>query len=81
MESEKKYWLDESGNVNRVCRMLYVVCALLILADLAYHKHVSISVENWFGFYGFYGFVACVVLVMGARGLRRILGRKEDYYG
>ena len=32
------------------------------------------------GFYGFYGFVSCVGLVLLAKQIRKILGRKENYY-
>lgn len=80
MQEEKRYWLDDPGNVKKVCRALYGVCGILVLLDLFYHKHTHFSVESWFGFYGFYGFVACVFLVVAAKGLRAILGREEDYY-
>jgi hypothetical protein len=33
-----------------------------------------------FGFYGFYGFIGCVGLVLGAKALRKVLFRPEDYY-
>jgi Na+/melibiose symporter-like transporter len=56
------------------------VCVLLLLADLVLHRHVEHALEGWFGFYAFYGFVACVTLVLVARGLRRVLMRREDYY-
>jgi hypothetical protein len=80
MNEEKKYWLDNPRNVDKICYVLYVVCALLVVADLFYHKHIHFNVEGWFGFYGFYGWVACVVLVLAAKVLRLIVGRKEDYY-
>ena len=80
MNEEKKYWLDNPRNVDKICYALYVVCALLVLADLFYYKHIHFDVEGWFGFYGFYGWVACVVLVLAAKVLRLIVGRKEDYY-
>ena len=80
MNEEKKYWLDNPRNVDKICYGLYIVCALLVVSDLFYHKHPHFSMESLFGFYGFYGWVACVVLVLAARVLRRIVGRQEDYY-
>ena len=80
MAADKQYWLDRPGSVNKVTRTIYTICALLFLADFAYHKHPHFSAESWFGFYGLYGFVACVILVLVAKEMRRLLGRKEDYY-
>ena len=80
MENSKKYWLDKPRNVKKLLIILYVVCALLLLTDVFYHKHAIISLEESFGFYGIYGFVACVILVVIAKEMRRLLGREEDYY-
>ena len=80
MENSKKYWLDKPRNVKNLLIILYVVCALLLLTDVFYHKHAIISLEEAFGFYGIYGFVACVILVLVAKEMRRLLCRKEDYY-
>ncbi|MBC8352389.1 MAG: hypothetical protein H8E66_10405 [Planctomycetes bacterium] len=80
MDSDKKYWLDDPRNVNKIVYTLYAVCALLVLGDLLYHKHVHFEFEYWFGFAGFFGFIACVALVLAARLLRVVLKREEDYY-
>ena len=80
MENSKKYWLDKPRNVKKLLIILYVVCALLLLTEVFYHKHAIISLEESFGFYGIYGFVACVILVLIAKEMRRLLGREEDYY-
>ena len=80
MGSPKQYWLDNSRNVKKLLLALYIVCSCLLLADLFYHKHAIISLDNFFGFYGIYGFVACVVLVLAAKEMRRLVGRSEDYY-
>jgi len=77
---EPKYWLDEPRNVTKIVWSLVAVCALLFIADAFYHKHVTFAVERWFGFFGIYGFVMCVGLVMGAKWMRSILKRPEDYY-
>lgn len=80
MNDDRKYWLDDPRNVTRICWALYVVCALLFLADGFYHKHPHFAVESWFGFYAIYGFFACVGLVLAAKVLRILLKRPEDYY-
>lgn len=77
---EKRYWLDQPGNVNKLVRVLVVVCVLLFLADLLYHKHAEFGFEHWFGFYAWYGFLTYCFIVLSAKALRRILRRDEDYY-
>ena len=80
MKPEKKYWLDDPRNVKKIVYSLYVVCALLLLADFTYHKHTHFDIEGWWGFFGIFGLVACVALVLVAKALRVILKREEDYY-
>ena len=77
---EKVYWLDDFDNVRKIYFGLWIVCGLLVGADLLYEKHPHFPIEAWFGFYGFYGFVSCVSLVLAAKVLRRIVMRPEDYY-
>ena len=77
---EKKYWLDDLRNVRKIYWGLWIVCFLLVTADLFYEKHIEFSIESFPGFFGFYGFVSCVVLVLAAKQLRKIVGRGEDYY-
>ena len=76
----KRYWLDEPRNVTKIYRGLLVVCALLLLADAVYHKHVVLAAEAWFGFYGIFGFATGITLVLAARELRKLLKRDETYY-
>ena len=77
---DRKYWLDEPGNVKKIIWALFAVCAALFLADAFYHKHSHFEVENFFGFYAIFGFVVCVALVLAAKGMRVFLMRSEDYY-
>lgn len=76
----KKYWLDEPKNIKKVIGAVFVVCALLFVADAFYHKHSHFAVEDWFGFYAIYGFVMCVILVLAAKLMRVFLMRDEEYY-
>ncbi|MBH67927.1 MAG: hypothetical protein CMM58_06210 [Rhodospirillaceae bacterium] len=80
LREEKKYWLDDRGNVKLIIYALYIVCAGLFIADFFYHKHVMFEIDSWFGFYAIYGFVMCVGLVLGAKILRTLIMRSEDYY-
>jgi hypothetical protein len=70
---EKRYWLDETGNVATVFWALVALCGALVLADLFYAKHAEFAA-------GIFGFVACVFLVLAAKELRKLLRRAEDYY-
>jgi hypothetical protein len=78
--TERRYWLDDRANVDRLVRGFYAFCALLLLLDLFVPKHGAFAIEHLFGFYAFFGFAACVTLVLVAKQLRRVLMRPEDYY-
>jgi hypothetical protein len=80
MDEGKRYWLDSAANVTRLYRGVWAVGIVLMLLDLAIHRHAEIGLDVLFGFYCLYGFVACVALVLTAKALRRVLMRPEDYY-
>lgn len=80
MNDEPKRWLDNPRNVDKIYYGLWVVCALVVLADLFYEKHGYFHFEHWIGFHGAFGFIACVALVVLAKQMRRLLIRSEDYY-
>lgn len=71
---------DRPANVRRVLVLLYVVCALLLLADFVVQRHVEHPLEILPGFYAVFGFIGCVSLVIAARELRRLVMRPQDYY-
>ncbi len=80
-DHERRYWLDDKRNVNKVCYALYTVCAGFALADLfPYKQHLHFDFEYWPGFSSIYGYVSCVALVLAATQLRKVLKRDEDYY-
>ena len=86
MSDRRKHLFDDPRNVKRLIYALFVICGLLVAIDLldvfhlGYHKHVHYGFEKWFGFYAFFGFLLSAALVLLAEGLRRLLGRDEDYY-
>lgn len=78
--AEKRYWLDDMRNVDRLVYGLYVLCGLLVVIDIFVPKHGPFAIEHIFGFYAWYGFISCVALVLVAKQLRRFVMRPEDYY-
>ncbi|MBI2357839.1 MAG: hypothetical protein HYV04_02815 [Deltaproteobacteria bacterium] len=80
MENEKKYWLDQPHNVDKIFWGLVGICALLAVFDVFYPKHVDFFWEDWIAFYGVYGFVSCVGLVLLAKQMRKLVKRDPDYY-
>ena len=76
----RKYWLDEPRNVRKVIGTVFVICALLFVADAFYQKKSHFLIEDWFGFYAIFGFVMCVMLVLVAKLMRVFLIRDEEYY-
>ncbi|KAA3627198.1 MAG: hypothetical protein DWQ09_12735 [Proteobacteria bacterium] len=80
MKSNRKWWLDEPRNRDKLYYALWAVCVLIIIPDLFYDKHTYHEFEAWFGFYAIFGFVACVALILLAKQLRKLLKRPEDYY-
>ena len=91
--NEAPRWLDDFANVRKIYIALWVVCLLLIVGgegilQWAHHRaaeagdtHHGFPFERWPGFYSLYGFIGCVALVLGAKELRKLIMRDEDYYG
>lgn len=78
---EKTYWLDDKKNVDKIWYALIGICALTVIADLFYHKHVKYAVEDFIpGMYGWYALIGCVFLVLSAKILRKVVMRDEAYY-
>ena len=77
---KKTYWLDNKSNVKKVYIGVWIACGLLLAVEPLVHLHPHFQIEALFGFYGFYGFIGCVGLVLGAKALRVILMRPENYY-
>ena len=78
--TEKPRWLDHPENVTKVYWSVWIVCGLLLAAQVLVEIHGEFPFEEWFGFNGWFGFVACVLLVLAAKGMRVFLKRPEDYY-
>ena len=80
MADKKQYLFDNPRNVKLVLYSLYISCGILLLLDFILHRHMSHSWEHLLGFYSIYGFIGCVSIVFGAKWLRTLVKRDEDYY-
>lgn len=78
--NDDRRFLDDPKHVTWIVRGLAVLCALALVADLFYEKKPHFAIESLFAFYPVYGFVVSVALVLTAKELRKVLGRREDYY-
>lgn len=78
-------WLDRKENVTRLWRGFVVVCIALAALDLlalagVWHRHASFFLEGLPSFYSVWGFVGIVLLIVLAKGLRKLVMRRENYY-
>ena len=74
-------WADSPAAVARLVKRLGILCAVLFLLDLVIHRHAYVPGEGLWGFHAIAGFVAFTLIVLGAKALRGVIGRPEDYYG
>lgn len=74
-------WVDTPEGLQRLVRVLIGVCIFLFLMDFVWHRHVKVPGEGFYGFHAIAGFVSFTVIVLGARLLRLVIRRYEDYYG
>jgi hypothetical protein len=75
-------WMDRPDVVKRLFLAFYVICGLLIVAELVFGKE-SEHPHPWEWppfFYALSGFIAFWFLVLVARPMRTLLIRSEDYY-
>ncbi len=73
-------FLDSEKNHLRVRKYFYISLVILLAIDLFIYKHGHFSWEQAPCFYAVYGFIACVSLIFGAKLLRLLVKRGEDYY-
>ena len=86
-------WVDDKGIRNSMWIVLGVITLLLALLDFGVDRHSVFkhggdhhgdhgekAMEAAKGFYAFYGFGAFALVVLCGWPLRKLLGRREDYY-
>ena len=79
-EHNNSGWADNPVIRQRIRNVIYAVCGLLVIADFIIHRHIYTPIEKVPAFYAIYGFIALVGVVLLAKGLRKLVGRDEDYY-
>jgi hypothetical protein len=78
-------WMDRPEAVKRFFAVLYVICAVLVAAELLLlgaenaHPH-PLEERMRFLVYPVYGFISFWFLVLVAKPMRKLLMRPEDYY-
>ncbi len=78
--NDRKRFLDDAANVSALLRGFALVALFSLVLDFVIHRHVVDPWERLWGFYAIYGFVGVTALVFGAKLLRRLVMRDEDYY-
>ncbi len=78
--NERKHFFDHPKNVKLFFRVFYVICGVLIVAELLIDRHTEHPWEGLFGFHGLWGFASFWFLVLVAKQMRKLLIRSEDYY-
>lgn len=75
-------WTDRPGSVKRFFLAFYVICGVLLVAELILGKETEHAHPyEWpIFFYAAYGFVSFWFLVLVARPMRSLLIRSEEYY-
>ncbi len=71
---------DRPVRLDLVLWILVGLSVLSVASDFFYHKHGEFGFQEWIGFDAVYGGLASVIIVLGARGLRALVTRGEDYY-
>ena len=79
-ENPNPGWADKTANRRLIRRILYTVCAVLVVADFVVSRYIYTAIERVPAFYALYGFVALVGVVLAAKGLRLLVKRDEEYY-
>ena len=75
-------WMDKPDLVKRLFLFFYVICGLLMVAELIFGKATEHPhpYEGPVFFYAIYGFISFWFLVLVAKPMRKLLIRSEDYY-
>jgi|GEM_PF-5661927 len=74
-------WVESPASIALAIKILAGLCAFLFLLDIIVHRHSYAPGEGIWGFYAFTGFIAFTLIVLGAKQLRKLILRDENYYG
>src|SRR6056297_402290 len=74
-------WVGSKRTPLAILVAVILICAGLILYDLAVNRHEYVEMANANGFYALWGFAAFALAVLSGWPLGKLLRRDEDYYG
>ncbi len=80
---EKPGWADTKAFRNVFLGVLVIAAVASALAgfNAAWHNpHPHFDVEGFPVFFALYGFLAFMFIVLAGQHLRKLVGRKEEYY-
>ena len=79
--SEKPGWADSPRFIKYFSLALYAACAGAAVAGFLWKKdHPHFAAEGFPVFFALYGFAMFFGIVMIGQHLRKLVGRKPDYY-
>lgn len=74
-------WVSSPRTPGILLWSVVAICAGLVIADYAMHRHEYVDMANFNGFYGIWGFGAFAIAVLSGWPLGHLLRRGEDFYG
>ncbi len=69
-----------TGGARLAYATVWLVAALLLLAEVWVHRHAGFPFAGPFGFYAGAGLAAVALIALGGRILSAVVSRGEDYY-
>lgn len=69
------------ARIRLIIRIIVAAGVLSLIAEFFVHRHQEFAFSGFPGFYALVGFAAYCVIVLGAKAVRPLLKRPEDFYG
>ena len=80
-KDKDKGWVDRPGFIRAFNWGLYLACAGAAAGGFYWKKdHPHFEIEGFPVFFALYGFAMFMGIVLIGQHLRKLVGRKEDYY-
>lgn len=64
----------------RILAAFFALCAIVLVWDFFVDREAHHPLEEWPILYPLFGFAGISLLILLAKGLRRLVMRREDYY-
>lgn len=74
-------WLDKPNIGRKIFRVLVFLCVCLLSADFIYDRYGHFDFEETPMFFSVYGFLMFSFIIFGAKALRALVKRDENFYG